>query len=121
MISWGMYAPGLHWFYTQFSRSQMKIFSMHTALAATDPNPYLQEMLGFLDIPATAQLAAASHANSATAEQKDALADEESLSCAVRDQLAQVYAPWNEVLFTMEPHLEPFPPVTDVPCREKAV
>jgi len=115
-----MYAPALHWYLTQFSRSQMRIVSMHTALASSDPNPYLQEMLDFLDIPATAHLATVAHANSATTTQKHAQADKDTLTCHVRDQLAQVYAPWNEVLYTMEPQLERFPPATDVPCRQQA-
>jgi hypothetical protein len=115
-----MYAASLHWYLTQFSRSQMRIFSMHTVLALSDPNPYLQEMLDFLDIPATAHLAAASHLNSATTEQKDSAVDSDTLSCSMRNQLAEIYAPWNEVLYTMEPQLERFPPATDVPCRDEA-
>jgi hypothetical protein len=78
-------------------------------------------MLDFLGIPATAHLAAASHANSATAEQKTAPAEGDSLSCLVRDQLAEVYGAWNEVLYALEPEIEQFPPATDVPCREEAV
>jgi hypothetical protein len=97
----------------------MRIFNMHTALASPDPNPYLQEMLDFLHIPAIAHLAVASHANSATAEQKHAAASSDSLSCYQRDRLAEIYEPWNEVLYAMEPQLERFPPVTDVPCLDE--
>jgi hypothetical protein len=107
---------------TQFSREQMLVFNMHSALAtASDPNPYLQQMLDFLGIPSTAKMATAVHANSATAEQLENPPDSDVLSCSVRDQLAQIYEPWNEVLYVMQPELERFPPPTDVPCREKAV
>lgn len=114
-VSWSLYAPALHWYLTQFSRSQILIFNMHTALMR-DPNAYLQELLDFLHIPATAHLAALSHANAATPAQ--ALAAADALSCSVRDRLAHIYAPWNDVLYTMEPLLDRFPPVTDVPCRD---
>jgi len=114
-VSWSLYAPALHWYLTQFSRSQILIFNMHTALMR-DPNAYLQELLDFLHIPATAHLAALSHTNAATPAQ--ALAAADTLSCSMRDRLAQIYAPWNDVLYTMEPLLDRFPPVTDVPCRD---
>lgn len=89
---------------------------MHSALTR-DPNEYMQELLDHLHIPGTAQVKSFSHTNAATPAQAHATAD--SLSCSVRDQLAHIYAPWNDVLYTMEPQLDRFPPVTDLPCREE--
>jgi hypothetical protein len=93
----------------------MLVFNMESVLA-TDPNQYVQQMLDFLDIPATAHEGVLAHSFSATPEQAHAFAD--TLSCYVRDKLAQIYAPWNDALYIMEPQLERFPPVTDVACRE---
>jgi hypothetical protein len=115
IVSWSLYAPGLHWYLTQFSRTQMLIFSMHSVLHKNS-NEYVQEMLDFLQIPCTAHLKALSHSNSATPEQ--ALSAAETLTCSVRDRLAEIYEPWNRVWYVMEPELDHFPPATDVPCRE---
>jgi len=107
MLSRGMYAFPLYWLQTQFARQQILVLSMHEAVSLP-PSAYLKQVLDFLGFPADAQYPLAQdlgHSNSASDAQKSDLLDD-----AVRDELATVYAPWNEVLYAMEPQLQRFPP-----------
>jgi hypothetical protein len=107
MLSRGIYAFSIHWLSTQFSREQLLLLSMHEALT-TQPSVYLKQVLDFLGFPASAQYPLEQdmpQSNSATAEQLEDVMSEE-----LRDKMAAVYAPWNEVLYAMEPQFQRFPP-----------
>jgi hypothetical protein len=114
-VAWGIYAAQLHWLLTHFSRSQLLLLNMHTALASRSPNEYLQEILDHLQIPATAHLSdGLMHANVATAAQAS-----DMLKCSTHATLSAIYEPYNEILYAMEPEFDRFPPASEVPCQEE--
>jgi hypothetical protein len=106
-----VYAAQLHWLWTHFTRSQILLLNMHTALTSRSPNAYLQEVLDHLQIPVTAHLNHLAHSNSATADQAS-----DVLNCSTHAQLSAIFEPFNEILYAMEPDFDRFPPASDVPC-----
>jgi len=106
-----VYAAQLHWLRTHFSRSQILLLNMHTALTSRSPNEYLQEILDHLQIPTTAHLSGLVHSNSASPAQAG-----DMLNCSTHSQLSAIFEPYNEILYAMEPEFDRFPPASDVPC-----
>jgi hypothetical protein len=117
----GLYAVQVHRLRTQFvKRDNILVLNMHAALALPS-EVYRREIHVFLGIPRAsetnkrmeASIPVMNAAKAPRTRQK-----EEMISCAVRDGLARVYAPWNHVLYALEPGFPPFPSAELVRCAK---
>lgn len=114
-VARGLYAPQLHWWRTQFSRRQMLLLNMHTVMSSS-AGAYVTTVLNFMGIPAVASemQAELDEVNRVKPWQQD-----DALSCSMRHRMAAIYAPWNAVLYALEPEFDRFPPPEQiVPCLD---
>mmetsp|Transcript_23309 Transcript_23309/g.71403 ORF Transcript_23309/g.71403 Transcript_23309/m.71403 type:complete len:111 (+) Transcript_23309:66-398(+) len=109
-----MYAPQLVFLLSQFSRANVLILSME-AFKSSETNSYMQSVLDFANIPAVALgFHDSVHANAAA---KSGLVQATKLpQCTTRSALGELYAPWNQVLYALEPEFPEFPSYEEVPC-----
>jgi len=114
-LSRGMYAPQLVFLLSQFSRSQVLLLSMDT-FKSTDKTSYMQSILDFARIPATIAPTAFSSSSqlNRAGDHLDPMMD--LARCTSRDALGEFYAPWNQVLYALEPDFPPFASFKEVKC-----